>query len=396
MDVTFDAYYGLVQTEARLSRSIGREQSPPERLNTARPRPWTPAQEPPSALEYRTVGRDALVQTLAQRLTSAAQTRSRPHTLLVGPPGSGKTHLIQVALHRLRKGQETRNRLTVADIGEDAAFGMTSYADLLCAIGASLDVRIDRSDGVVAMEDALLAAAADRTLVIVLENLDRVFDAIGFGGQQNLRSWVETSGRIMVLATTRSMFPGVADRTHPWFAGLITTRVDPLSPEAACQLLILLARNGANDQLEEFLTTTAGQAQVQAAAHHIGGSPRNWMLLSDGLTAQSLQTLTPALESVSERLTPYYQQRIWGLPRNHQAVMRELAGSQQARTVADIASSTSLSEHTVSKVLSLLQNTGWVSADKRPPDRRHTWYQLREPMVAEHFRHRRPRAAPDA
>lgn len=120
------------------------------------------------------------------------------------------------------------------------------------------------------------------------------------------------------------------------------------------------------------------------------------MLLSDGLTAESLQTLTPALESVSERLTPYYQQRIWGLPRNHQAVMRELAGSQQARTVADIASSTSLSEHTVSKVLSLLQNTGWASADKRPPDRRHTWYQLREPMVAEHFRHRRPRAAPDA
>ena len=53
-------------------------------------RPFTPTQEPPEALERRTVGRDRLLTTLAERLASAAGSQSRPHTLLVGPPARAR------------------------------------------------------------------------------------------------------------------------------------------------------------------------------------------------------------------------------------------------------------------------------------------------------------------
>ena len=352
------------------------------------PRPFTPSQEAPAELEDRTVGRAEALAVLAQRLRSAATTRSRPHTLILGPRGAGKTHLLRVALHQLEREPEIRDRLAIADISEDA-LGITRYSDLLWEIGSALDLGLPRSSDVVALESAIIAGIGERTLVIVLENLDRVFRALGTAGQQNLRSWVETSGRVMLLAATPALFAGVRDRSEPWFAGLIPTPVEGLSASEGRELLTILARKSGDDELAEFLQTERGGARLEAVARLTGGSPRIWMVLSECLTVDNLDALVPAVEQLVEGLVPYYQQLLWDLPDNQQAIVRQLAdGAAAALTAADIAQATGLSQQTVSKALSLLEENRWVQAQKLRDDKRKTWYSLREAMLRHHFQWR--------
>ena len=61
---------------------------------------FTPSASDPAELDAMTVGRDALLDTLVHRISSAARDGSRPHTLLVAPRGAGKTHTLHVAVRR--------------------------------------------------------------------------------------------------------------------------------------------------------------------------------------------------------------------------------------------------------------------------------------------------------
>ena len=355
---------------------------------TTVPRPYTPSQENPADLYRRTVGRGTILETLVQRLRSAATTRSCPHTLLVGPRGSGKTHLLSVVRHLIGRDAEIRDHLAFAVISEDAV-GITRYRDLVWEIGAALGLTLPRSMEVVALESAVLESLEGRTLVLVVENLDRVFKSLGTPGQQDLRSWVETSGRIMLLAATPALFAGVKDRRQPWFAGMIMTPVDGLTSDQGRELLIHLAKERGDDELAAFLESDRGRGRVEAVARLTGGSPRIWMVLAECITIENLDALVPAVEQLVEGLVPYYQQLLWDLSDNHQAVVRQLAeGDDAAMTAAEISAATGLSQQTVSKALNLLQEGRWVRSQKVEDDRRKTWYSLREPMLRHHFQWR--------
>lgn len=360
-------------------------------------RPFTPSQERIEDLDRRTVGRERLLRILDERLRLTATTKTRQHTLLVGPRGSGKTHLLHVALHRSLADPEVAKGLAVARIPEDGV-GVTSYTDLLRELARALDLDVGRERSAGVLERALLDAAGKRTLVIVIENLDRIFRSLGKPGQQDLRSWVETTGRILILAATPSLFSSVRDRSMPWFGGLIWTPVGGLSAAEGRELLTLLARAKGDEPLAELLESDRGEARVKAISQLTAGSPRIWMVLSDCLTVDSLDELIPAIEKLVDELVPYYQQLLWDLPNNHQMIVRQLAeGAEAAMTASEIAAETGLAQQTVSKALSLLKETHWVRDEKLPKndgDQRLTFYSLREPMLRHHFQWRATQGEP--
>ena len=357
-------------------------------------RPFTPVQEPVEDLVRRTVGRDQLLSVLGERLRLAATTRTRQHTLLVGPRGSGKTHLLQVALYFAMNNPDVAQGLATTRIAEDA-IGVNSYVDLLRELAGGLGLDVGRERDPHILENALLEAAGDKTLVIVIENLDRVFRSLGVSGQQDLRSWVETSGRILILAATPALFESVRNRNMPWFGGLIETPVEGLTAEEGRELLIRLAEDQGDQPLVNALKSDRGKARVQALSQLTAGSPRIWMVLSGCLTVESLDELIPAVEQLVESLVPYYQSLLWDLSDNQQAIVRQLAeGGSAAMTASEIAVETGLSQQTVSKALGLLKEGRWVQDEKLPTDQRHTLYRLSEPMLRHHFQWRATHGEP--
>jgi hypothetical protein len=55
------------------------------------------------------------------------------------------------------------------------------------------------------------------------------------------------------------------------------------------------------------------------------------MILSDCISVELLDELTPAVEGLLEGLVPYYQQLLWDLSANEQRLIRALAGARRMR-----------------------------------------------------------------
>ncbi|WP_307786830.1 MarR family transcriptional regulator [Mycolicibacterium mengxianglii] len=356
---------------------------------------FTPSAAGPAELEAQTVGRTHLIETLVSRIKSAARDGSRPHTLLIAPRGGGKTHTMQVTLHRVLADRETAERLLLVAIPEDS-LAIGSYADLLVEIARALDpdlaetartLRLLRDP--VGIEAAVMAFAAGRMVLLAVENLDRIFDGIGPAGQGSLRAWVETSTALLVFATAPRRFPGVSSREYPWYGSFSVEPLPGLNLEDAATLLRRAAQRRSDESLAAYVDTAQGRDRLSAIHHLAGGSPRIWQLLSENVDAHALAELTPAVQTLLDRLAPYYQHQLWQLPAGEQRLVVELARGWTPRTVSDLAAAVGVSNQSASAALGRLATEHWVTSSKATDgDRRTSWYDLTEPLLRYHVRYR--------
>jgi len=363
-------------------------------------RPFTPSREAPEALVERTVGRHDLLASVHDRLRSAATSKNRSHTLVVGARGSGKTHLIEVALDRLRCDPDLADRLAVARVDEDAV-GIVTYTDLLLQVLVALGpptAVLDRGQAnrdVAAIETAIMGELDGRVLVAVVENLSRVFENLGTPGQRDFRSFVETSGQVVLLASTPLLFRAVGSRDEPWFGSFAVEHLRELTLDEGAELLRRLAAQDQDRRFVEFIDSPRGRARLAALHHLAGGSPRLWMILAGCADVELLDDLVPAVEALLEKLVPYYQQRLWELPGNEQKLVRQLGTGPPSMTVVDLAASCGLEERTAATALGRLLETGWVRREKvAGTDQRKSWYRLREPLLRHHFQYRQTDGEP--
>lgn len=344
---------------------------------------FSPGTVDPGELDARTVGRASLLERLTDRIISAARDGSRPHTLLLGPRGSGKTHTVAVVVHRALSDAVTAEQVLVLRLPEDA-LSIGHYGDLLVEL-----IRPYRPQAgelrteVIELERVILDIADGRMVLLVIENLDRVFDAIGESGQGSLRAWVETCTAVSILGTAPALFPGVASRTHPWYGSFIIEELDDLSAAEGAQIL---ARNPA---LADYVGTPDGLDRLEAIREFAGGAPRLWQTLAETADAAALSALEPVKAMLLDRLSPAYQQQLWSLPAGEQRLVVELARGPGARTVTDLAAAVGVSNQSAAAALGRLATARWVDAAKSDTgDRRATWYDLTDRLVRHIVRYR--------
>ncbi|MFV0307317.1 MAG: AAA family ATPase, partial [Desertimonas sp.] len=367
------------------------------RLMAFNAKAFTPSRDDPRALDERTVGRTNVLDTVVGALGRAATTGNRPHILLVGPRGAGKSHVTEVALHRVGDHDD---QLVVARLPEDAV-GLTTAADVMFAVlsGIAPDIartdacRAARRDGdVVALGATITAATAGRTLVVVIENLDRIFEAIGANGQSELRGWVDRSAEVTVLASAPLLFHAVQSRQSPWFGAFEIIHLEPLTLAQGTELVATTARQAGNTQLAAVVRTPRAQSRLAAVHALAGGSPRIWTIFASCLEVDHLDELVPVAEALLEELVPYYQQRLWELPPVGQKLIVELAGDESSLTVTDLADRAGLARDSAAVSLSRLAEAGWVRSRKvAGTDRRQSWYELSEPLLRHHLQYRNDR-----
>ncbi len=362
-------------------------------MKTGSLKPYTPSREDPALLRERTVGRDDLIDVIVGRLVTAATSKNRIHTLLVGPRGSGKSHVIEAALYDLDQHEEA-DQLRVVRLAEDV-IGLAGYTDLLVELAGQLKQQGVMSTTPVEFRGlgsdterqcAIRDAVGDQVIVVVAENLNRLFASIGLEGQWSLRAWVETDRIIALLAATPLLDEALDVREAPWFGGFAVSHLDDLTPEQGRELLELLHVD--DQDTVDYLATPEALHRLEALHHLTGGSPRVWLIAGLCLTIASLEELVPAVEDLLENLVPYYQERLWELPANEQELVIHIARASSA-TVKDLAGVTGIDERTAAKALSRLEAARWVRKTKlEGQDQRLSFYELREPLLRHHLDYR--------
>jgi DNA replication protein DnaC len=91
---------------------------------------FTPSMNEPATLEAIFTAREPLLQQLLSRIRDSAETGNCHYSLLVGPRGIGKSHLVSLVYHRVKANPALSERLRIAWLLEDP-YSVDSYAALL-------------------------------------------------------------------------------------------------------------------------------------------------------------------------------------------------------------------------------------------------------------------------
>lgn len=362
---------------------------------------FTPSTMPEDLLERLFVVRKPVLESLMKRVGDLGNTPSPHHTLLVGPRGAGKTHLISLVYHRAknRAGTDGGKPLRIAWLPEDP-WTIVSYARLLAAI---LE-RVAPDTGVKSADEAELDARLrstsrkDGPVLVLMENVDQILDALGQVGQQKLRNLLQTESGVLIIGSTTRLDRSLSSHAAPFFGFFDTIRLEPFSPEEAREMLTALAREAGNAELAERLSSSGALARIHTIAHLAGGQPRLWALLGSALTVEELRDLAALLLSRFDDLTPYYQEQLARLSPLQRLVVAELAAADRPLPVKDIAERVGSDQRSVAKAVGDLAERGWLKPVStiftELLDRRRTYYDLAEPLARLAFQIKESRGEP--
>ena len=362
---------------------------------------FTPSTMPEDLLARLFVVRQPVLESLMKRVGDLGATPSPHHTLLVGPRGAGKTHLISLVYHRAknRAGTDGGKPLRIAWLPEDP-WTIVSYARLLAAI---LE-RVAPDTGVKSADEAELDARLrstsrkDGPVLVLMENVDQILDALGEVGQQKLRNLLQTESGVLIIGSTTRLDRSLSSHAAPFFGFFDTIRLEPFSPEEAREMLTALAREVGNTELAERLSSSGALARIHTIAHLAGGQPRLWALLGSALTVEELRDLAALLLSRFDDLTPYYQEQLARLSPLQRLVVAELAAADRPLPVKDIAERVGSDQRSVAKAVGDLAERGWLKPVStiftELLDRRRTYYDLAEPLARLAFQIKDSRGEP--
>jgi tetratricopeptide (TPR) repeat protein/DNA-binding transcriptional ArsR family regulator len=368
----------------------------------------------PETLEKIFVQREDIAQDLVDRIILSATTPAKHHSLLIGARGMGKTHLVSLVYYRLEQHQELADKLMVAWMREDE-WGIDSWLDLVVrifrALGEAKDFperlalsaavgiasplaigsrRVNTKELLAQLQQVSIADAetlatqllteliGDKTLLLIVENLDDLFAGLGEKGQQKFRSFLQERQCCTILATTPALFAGVQNRSEPFFGFFNPIPLSPLSKEEAAIMLQKIAELEGQTDLANFLRTPAGKARVRAVHHLAGGNPRVYTLFSQFITRESLDELVQAFMKMLDDLTPYYQSRMKELSNQQRKIIEFLVDRREAVMVKEIASYCFVEQRVVSGQLLQLRNKGYVVARANG---RESFYELTEVLM---------------
>ncbi|MFT4164679.1 MAG: tetratricopeptide repeat protein, partial [Microlunatus sp.] len=361
---------------------------------------FTPSMMPAETLEGVFVGREQLLATIMRRVGEAATSEARNQTLLVGPRGAGKTHLIALTYHRTQALIAGGARLQLSWLPEDP-WTIVSYRHLLAAIAERLEGEPPLySRGSVAELEAWLTARADEhgTIVVLVENLDRILHQLGEPGQASLRHFLQHGCKMLLIATSTTLDRSLVNQAFPFFDFFTTTRLRPFTPEQGRDMLVAIAERSGDQELVDFLRSERGLGRIKAIAHLAGGQPRLWSLLSSSLTVHDLDSLVDLLLTRFDDLTPYYQEQVAAISPQQRLIVAELAEANHPLYVGALAERLEIDERSAAKAVKDLVDRGWISPVNtvfaKYLDRRRTYYELAEPLARLSFQIKEARGKP--
>lgn len=356
---------------------------------------FTPSLLPSETLEALFVQREPLAQRLLDFIRESATTESKHFSLLVGPRGIGKTHLLALIYHRVTADAPLADRLRIAWLREEE-WGVDSFLDLLLRICRALREEYGQAFPAEALEpvyeqetraaeQTLQALIRDfvgeRTLLLMTENLDDLFAGMKDKGQRQLRAWLQEGGFSTLLATSQSLFADVSQQRAPFFGFFNVQTLKVFDVDDAMALLKNIALMKEDRALAAFIDTPAGRARVRTIDHLASGNPRVYVIFSSFLTRESLDSLVEPFLSTLDELTPYYQARIHSLSLQQRKIVEFLCDHAAPATVKEIAKRCRITSQTASGQLKALKERGYVLSDPLGPTGRDTYYELREPLM---------------
>ena len=357
---------------------------------------YSPGNMDRESLEAVFVGRDDVMEDVLFRITTSIRDPQKHYLLLVGPRGSGKTHLLALAYHRLKASfdaEGTGDRVAIALLKEEE-WGVASYLDLVVRIlralaeeAPQLNTEIadvydrfskDPVDAEAFAAGLLRRHSEGKTLLLLCENLVDLFHGLDNEGQKRWRAAIQEDGNWAIVATTPQLFAALTLQDNPFYGFFTVRALEKIDLETGIDLLAKKAIHEHKPDLADFLRTPLGRARARAVHHLAAGNHRAYVVLFDFLDKESLEDLVGPFMHMVDDLTPYYQDKMRQLPPAQRKIIEFLCLKGTPATVKEISASCLMSQQTAAKQIGELAAVGFVSRNRSG---RNTFCELSEPLM---------------
>jgi tetratricopeptide (TPR) repeat protein len=348
---------------------------------------YNPQEMPEEQFVERFVVRRDKLESLLQQIRSAAPSQPFKHTIIQGLRGQGKTTLLRKLSICVRDDAELSPWL-IPILFREEEYSVTTLCRLWELAAEHLDERPEFEGLSDQFEEAyqsphyekdcflILAEAlekADKTLLLLIDNLGEMLGKFGIRDQQRLREILTTSRRIRIVGASAITLEQHYDQGKPFFQFFIMKSLDGLNAEETRELLLGLGDEEQTQKMEEILRIRPGK--VEALRRLTSGVPRTLILLFEIFLDDHGSALHD-LDMLLDRVTPLYKHRLDDLPPQQQAIVTAIALGWDAMSTKEIAQKTRLASKLVSAQLNQLEKNRIVR--RIPTSTKNHLYQLEE------------------
>jgi Flp pilus assembly protein TadD len=328
-----------------------------------------------------------LLNRLIAELSAENSKSIAQHHLVVGMRGMGKTMLLARIAAEIRTNDDLSKRFVPLVFAEEqysvdrlSKFWLNCLDALADASERSGDdetgkrideiVRTLQSHKSVGNEiidpanDAELEAFLDvaeklgKRPVLLVDNLQLVFERIASIEQHALRELLMRPGSPILIGASPSTPPELVDYKAAFYDYFKIHYLKPLSVDEMRAFMIKLAENSGRDDIRDKVIESPGR--IKSLRELTGGAPRTAATLFH-IYAEDFSTGVFAdLETLLDRVTPFYKSVIEELSDQQQVVVSAIAEHWAPITARDIADLTRLPIAGVSAQLDRLEKSGFL------------------------------------
>lgn len=327
--------------------------------------------------------RGELFQTLIDSIRSEGRGGIPQHHLLIGQRGMGKTTLLKrvdVALKKqplqqafipltFPEEQYNIDRLSkfwlnsldaVADTlqaegDEQRAFALDAEIAGLTAIKNEQELSQQAYDTFQRVTQAL-----NRRPVLLLDNLNLIFDRLGETAQSKLRKIITEPGAPIIISASPETFDENLRYDAPFYDAFAVHYLEKLSFRQMLAMLRHLSE--LTDQTKLLSQLTPENRPRLETLHALTGGNMRTVVILFSLIAQGLSSdVFQDLEALIDQMTPLYKSRFEELAPQAQVVVDAVALNWHPCNLETLRERTSLENNQLSVQLDRLSKSGWIS-----------------------------------
>ena len=213
-----------------------------------------------------------------------------------------------------------------------------------------------------------------KKLILFIDNFGDIFSKFDKQEVQRLRTVLQTSTNLRIIAASSVVLESFYDTKHPFYEFFKIIRLSGLDKKATEELLLKLGDTYQQEQIKEILTNQPGR--VEALRRLTGGVIRTIVLLFEIFLDKKQGSAFSDLEAILDRVTPLYKHRMDDLPAQQQEIVEAIALAWDAVNVGEISQKTRIPSKTVSAQLRQMEKNEIIT--KIHTNNKNHLYQLSE------------------